>query len=221
MAGENEPNVKGVADVVFVLDKSGSMSDVVQGVQNYIAGFVDSALNDPQSTLRDVRLGLVTHDAPNSARVHWAPFVTSSKEFQSNLAASPSGCDEFGLPAVDTALDFPWRAQARRYIVFFTDEGVDGGTDSALQRSKLMDLGRKMAAMHVHFIGFGPQCDAYAILGKTPGSDYRVTGHSELDGVTMKSVLEGLGKTVSQGIDAGALNSAPKNLYGLPAPRPS
>ena len=67
---ENAPRIKGVADIVFVVDVSGTMSDIIDAVKQYIAEFVDMLLNDPQSTVRDVRLGLVTHDVDGDPRVH-------------------------------------------------------------------------------------------------------------------------------------------------------
>lgn len=132
--------IKGVADVVFVLDVSGSMSDIIEGVKNHIADFVDKLLNDPQSTVRDVRLGLVTHDVEGRPAVHAAGFVTTAGEFRRYLELAPRGHTEYGLPAIDRALDFPWRERCRRYIVFLTDEPVEGGHNPEFQRFKLNEL---------------------------------------------------------------------------------
>ena len=205
---------KGVADIVFVVDLSRSMSDIIRGLKDYIADFVHNLLTDPQSTVKDVRLGLVTHDVSGRPAVHAAGFTTAASDFRASLMNAPEGGTEFGLPAEDRALDFPWRSTCRRYIVFFTDEPVDGGHDPVRQNSKLQELGQKMSALHVHFIGFGPQCPSYEMLGKTPGSKYSLWDRNPT-ATDMKDVLEGIGKTVSQGVDDTVFANAPKNLYGL------
>lgn len=218
---EASAKIKGVADVVFVMDHSGSMADLIQGVKEHVANFVHDLLNDPQSTVQDVRLGLVTHDVMGKASVHWAPFVSTADAFQKNLEAAPEGHDEFGLPALDAALDFPWRPLCRRYVLFFTDEEVDGGAASAVQREKLMELCQKAAQLHVHFVGFGPSCSAYELVGKVPGSEYNVTDRENLSKPDMGSLLRGIAKTVSSGVDERVTTSVSKNLYGLSGTRPS
>jgi len=214
-ANENAPKIKGVADVVFVLDVSGTMSDIVQGVKDHISNFVGLLVNDPQSTVKDVRLGLVTHDVGGAPNVFAAPFTSSPDEFRRNVNSAPDGASEYGLPAIDKALDFPWRESCRRYVVFFTDEDVDGGNDPQLQKSKLIDLCRKLTALHVHFVGFGPSCNAYEMVGKTPGSTYRVTTHDELSSIGLDNVLQGIAKTITASLDQKMMASVPRNLYGI------
>ncbi len=207
--------VKGVADIVFVIDVSGSMTDVIDGVKNNVGRFVTTLLTDPQSTVKDVRLGLVTHDVEGRPEVYVRDFVSEAASFVAALGQAPEGGTEFGLPAIDKAADFNWRAVCRRYVVVFTDEPVDGGHEPAFQRSKLAELARKLADQHIHFVGYGPTCDAYALLGKTPGSEYHVTDRTLLEKEAMASVLGGLVKTVSVGVDDQVFSNSPKNLYGL------
>jgi len=209
------PRIKGVADVVFVLDVSGSMADIIEGVKRHIGDFVAKLLGDPQSTLRDVRLGLVTHDVDGDAKVHAASFVTSAEGFRSNLLAAPSGVDEYGLPAIDRALDSPWRSVCRRYIVFLTDEPVSSGHAPQFQESKVYPLCEKMTRLHVHFIGYGPPCPNYELVGKTPGSMYRVVDRGELEALDMRDVLVGIARTITMGSDQQLGGGARANLYGL------
>jgi len=213
---EEVARVKGVADIVFVVDTSGSMSSIIDGLKTYIADFVDVLLNDPQSTVRDVRLGLVTHDVNGNPEVHSADFMTSPSDFRTALMDAPTGATEYGLPAIDRALDFPWRDVCRRYLVFFTDEPVAGGHNVSFQNDKLNELASKMSALHVHFIGFNEwDCPSYGLLGKTPGSSYSVVSREELVGPNMKELLAGIAKTVSTGMDMEAATNVPANLYGL------
>ena len=217
----SDSRVRGVADLVFVVDISPSMDDIIDSLKTYISSFVDSLLNDPQSTVRDVRLGLVLHNLYNE-QVFDTPmlgehsFTTSAEEFSGWLERTHEGNDEFGLPAVDRALDFPWRPHCRRYIVFFSDEPVSTGHDPGLQNSKLNDLAEKLASLHVHFIGFNQEsCPSYELLGKTPGSTYSVVARSELVGPNMAKLLVGLAKTVSAGIDSELNVQVQRNLYDL------
>ena len=213
---EDAPRIKGVADIVFVVDVSGTMSDIIDAVKQYIAEFVDMLVNDPQSTVKDVRLGLVTHDVDGDARVHAVDFMAEPGDFRNALMNAPDGGTEYGLPAIDRALDFPWRPECRRYIVFFSDENVDGGHGPAFQNSKLQELAQKMSTLHVHFMGFNEEaCPSYELLGKTPGSSYSVVSRSELVGPNMKELLAGIAKTVSMGVDQQVLGSVQRNLYSL------
>jgi hypothetical protein len=217
MNGQNENiSVKGVADVVFVVDSSGSMSDILAGLKTHIKDFVRDLLNSPQSTLSDVRLGLVTHDVNGRPATQSAAFVSSDTEFATLVDCAPGGGTEFGLPAIDLALDFPWRVECRRYIAFFTDEPVEGGHEAPFQRSKLQELCKKMAELHVHLLGIGPECPSYDVVGKTPGSDYKAEKNRQtLEHPDMKDVLIGLAKTITGGVDSSVFSSAKKNIYTL------
>ena len=59
--------IRGVADIVFVLDVSGSMSPVIEQVKNHIGTFVDSIRASSQTPI-DLRLGLVTHQSRGGDR---------------------------------------------------------------------------------------------------------------------------------------------------------
>lgn len=209
------PKIKGVADIVFVVDFSGSMSDLIDGLKRHIGDFAAKLIGDPQATVRDLRLGLVTHDVGGSPAVHSAPFVASAEGFRQHLAGAPSGSTEFGLPAIDVALDFPWRPLCRRYIVFFTDEPVEGGHDPQRQQAKLQDLCQKTATLHVHFVGYGPSCPSYELVGKTPGSSYQVVDRGTLSSLDMKDLLSGIARTITLGRDQQESSGVQKNLYGL------
>ncbi len=218
-----QDNVKvyGNADIVWVLDVSGTMADITQGVKDNIAQFVGDLTSSGQSPVKSLRLGLVTHDVEGNATVRASNFAETTEEFVSNLMNSPEGANEYGLPAVDRALDFNWRSEARRYIIFITDEPVAGGTDPAGQTAKLPELSQKMAGLHVHFLGFGPACESYEQLGLTPGSDYTdcIPGpddHGALVGLGFQTVLKGLAQTITAAGNVEDMQAnVPKNLYGL------
>lgn len=218
-----QDNVKvyGNADIVWVLDVSGSMADIIQSVKDNIAKFAVDLSSSGQSPVKSLRLGLVTHDVGGSATVKAWNFAETTEEFVGNLLSAPDGANEYGLPAVDRALDFNWRTDARRYIIFITDEPVAGGTDSGGQNAKLPELCQKMAALHVHFLGFGPGCGSYEQLGLTPGSDYTdcipsASDHGALAGLGFQEALKGLAQTITAAGNVEDMQAdVPKNLYGL------
>lgn len=210
--------LKGVADVVFVMDTSGSMSPVISAVKNHITTFVDSIQKHSQPPV-DLRLGLVAHYADGGDRrgVYAWDFTESVGEFKTRLGSCdslPASGDEFGLPALDRALDFPWRPKCRRFVVSFTDEPVSGGTDHSFQKSRLKELTEKFAALRVAGYLVGPSCPDYDQLGLAPRMVRIVLRHAELATYDFGSFLRELGRTVSTASEQEAL-PVKANLYGL------
>ena len=214
-SGRNEPRLKGVADIVFVLDVSPSMDSIIKALATHVGSFGAMLLNDPQSNVTDVRLGLVLHGL--NEKVKAFDFVTCAEEFLSNITCFEVQGHEFGLPAVDMALDYPWRDLCRRYIVFFSDQSLyPTGFAPDFQVARQQELCAKMASMHVHFVGFEEQpCPSYALLGKTPGSTFSVVDRHVLRGPGMQDVLDGVGKSISQARDQVASEDVQRNLYNL------
>ena len=211
--------LRGVADVVFVMDRSPSMDPVIEAVKAHVAGFVDSIHRNSQMPL-DVRLGLVSHYSDGGDRRgtrHW-DFTTSVDEFKDNIAKcdrSPASGDEYGLPALDRALDFPWRPLCRRFVVSFTDEPVAGGCDVEFQQSKLSQLAAKFEALRVSGYLIGPECPDYDTLCQGPRMVRVVLNHGELAGYDFGKFFSSLGRTVSAAPDQEAGGPVTPNLYGL------
>lgn len=209
--------LKGVADVVFVMDISGSMRPVISAVKGHVSTFVDSIQRHSQPPV-DLRLGLVAHYADGGDRegVYAWDFTDSPERFKTQLGGCdslPASADEFGLPALDRALDFPWRAQCRRFVVSFTDEPVEGGHRPEFQRSRLQDLAGKFAALKAAGYLIGPPCPDYDLLGRGPRMVRVAIGHGDLARYDFGSFLAELGRTVSTATEQEATPVRP-NLYG-------
>jgi len=211
--------MKGIADVVFVMDTSGSMSTVIEAVKNHIVTFVDSIQSNSQMPI-DLRLGLVSHFTDGGDRRgvrHW-DFTSSVPDFKQALQSCdklPASADEFGLPALDRALDFPWRPVSRRFVVSFTDEPVEGGHEPDMQRSQLQDLGAKFGQLRVNGFLIGPSCPDYDALGRFPRMIRVVLNQGELATYDFGRFLSDLGRTVSQSSEQESPASVRNNLYGL------
>ena len=106
------------ADIVFVLDVTGSMADEITSVKNNIIEFADSL----SSRGVDYRLGMVTFLDLIENVYDFTPDVV---RFKSNVALqyAHAGGDEpeNSLDALYRAADFPFRTGASRIIIWITD----------------------------------------------------------------------------------------------------
>jgi hypothetical protein len=123
---------KGVADVVFAIDTTGSMRSTINNVKSNISIFVDN-LNTKNV---DVRLGLVEYkdiysDGTDSTKV-WGWYSTPDefKVAMNNLQASGGGdWPESTGDAIETARRMEYREYAQKYIIVFTDAPNKVGTN--------------------------------------------------------------------------------------------
>jgi hypothetical protein len=208
--------IKGIADVVFVLDASGSMEKVLEAVKKHIDDFV-AGVNSSKNSSIDLRLGLVVHPTDDRPFSKSYDFTSDKDEFRRNLASvTLSNENEWTLPAIDKALDFSWRTQGRRFVAVFTDEAVDDGAEPEIQKSKLEDLKNKILALHVHGYFIAPPCPIYDMLGKQMPRMVRVIlTQDELATYDFGKFLGDMGKTVSVTSESVAPVSFMPNLYGF------
>jgi len=216
MSNLNDAKLYGIADIVFVLDVSRSMNKKIEGIKSSISDFVDTLFYDPQTPIKDLKLGLVIHGI--GQKVRGFDFVDSAEEFLTILGEAKGRGQEFGFPAIDMALDFPWREKSRKYIVFFTDETVEqDGDNGTFQKPKFMEVCQKMANSGIHILAFiTRECPYYKYLDKIPGSSVYIGayGLDDKSEPSMNSLLNGVAKTITLGGN-GSLNSVARNLYGL------
>ncbi|NKB72562.1 MAG: VWA domain-containing protein [Candidatus Latescibacteria bacterium] len=106
------------ADIVFVLDVTGSMRNEIEGVRANIVEFADSL----ESRSFDFRLGLITFRDLVSAQF---PFTATAEIFRDQVSRqrATGGDDqaENSLEALRAATAYPFRPHARRLIVWITD----------------------------------------------------------------------------------------------------
>lgn len=202
MPYEDNVKVYGNADIVWVLDKSGSMNDIIQAVENNVAQFATDLATSGQSPVKSLRLGLVTHDVEGRAEVWGADFAETHEEFVGNLTGAPSGGNEYGVSAIERALQFPWRDNCRRYILCITDEPAQGGHDPAGQAALIASVIEGIKGKHIYFLGFGPNCPDYEQIGLVPGCDYTAcipstSDHGALTGLGFQKALQGLAATIT------------------------
>jgi len=194
------------------------MSPVIESVKEHITTFVDSINASSQIPIH-LRLGLVTHEAAmGDRRGVWASAFTESvhdfKALLTGCEANSTG-NEFGLPALDRALDFDWRPSCRRFVVSFTDEPVEGGTDVPFQLGKLPELADKFHALRVAGYLIGPACPNYDAICAGPKMVRVVMEHGDLSTYDFSKFLSELGRTVSASPEEQVPSRPAPNLYGI------
>jgi hypothetical protein len=217
-------STKGVADIVFCLDASGSMAPCFQGVRGHITDFLDGLQSNPQFTW-DWRIDFLAHSATEAgggcswtmrsvrhgdfdfirALYHGQSsedfFTTNVAEFKRGLSRVRVRGDETPLVALDCCLDYPWRkaANCHRVVIMMTDEPFETGAWLREQRAKLPALIEKIQGLRVMLFIVAPESPAFDELAAVEKSVYEVVDRSGdgLARVDFRAVLLEIGKSVS------------------------
>jgi hypothetical protein len=213
---KRERKIKGVADIVFCIDASGSMEPCIEGVKKHIEKFLDGVSSNPQLSYLDWRLGIVAHD---SEHFYIMDFTTDLSRFKDALKRIETGGNEFTLPALDWSLDFPWRNDSHKIIVLFTDEPLETGAEPDFQRLKMKELYEKIVSLRCMVYFVGPSCPEYEEFAKLPRCFFEeIKGHKDFYKVGFDKVLERIGKTISGSIlstQQPSKPNIPKDIYNI------
>jgi hypothetical protein len=220
------PRIKGVVDIIFLIDVSGSMAPAIRELIDNIDSFVDNI--DPRK-VRDYRIKIgsfsdIDVDIPQVAMNLDRPWRANPKTTQSThlikndlqecvdlVETYYGGGDEpeSSLEAISRAVDMfddDWTKRTK-VIVLFTDATtkpllIDGLSEG----ESLVDLANRIQEKHVNLFLYAPVHEYYQTLSQEALD--RITyeainedGSSPVDalrGLDFKRVLEVLGKTVSQ-----------------------
>ena len=126
----NRQEVKGTTDIVFIVDKSGSMDSHITDVANNIEKFVRNL----ESKNVQARLGLVDYESSKDTTYHdfgGSKFTTDTNAFIGKLKAiRTTGSDEEATTALShiaTSPDYTWGTgkNNRRFAFLVTDEDID------------------------------------------------------------------------------------------------
>lgn len=126
----NRQEVKGTTDIVFIVDKSGSMDSHITDVANNI----EKLVRDLESKNVQARLGLVDYESSKNTTYHdfgGSKFTTDTNAFIGKLKAiRTTGSDEEATTALShiaTSPDYTWGTgkNNRRFALLVTDEDID------------------------------------------------------------------------------------------------
>lgn len=213
--GGGMPSSKNKVDIVFVIDNSGSMSSVIEGVKNHINTFVTSLESNANNKV-DYRIGFVMH---GNEAILVKDFTTSTADFTNAMQDTKkynTGFDEFGLPAIDIAADFAWEDRRHKFVIIFTDESTKYGREPQYQLSKFPQLLSKLETLKIKIYYLGVDADDYREFKKIPGTYYEP--NDTFEHVDFSDLLNKIGKSVSQASGAslqGGQNSVSKDIYDV------
>lgn len=160
------------ADVVFVLDCSGSMGDDIAAVRSNIGEFADSLV----ARNIDLQLGVVTFSTTID-EVH--DFTSNVEEFKGWLAGIDLwGGRENSLGALYQATQLSFRENSKRTIVWITDEDYPVAPEINLTVQEVVDQ-LLLYGITVHSIGLENLKTQWSnpIIEPTGGNWYNIQGN--------------------------------------------
>ena len=208
MTQESLAKKKGIPDIVFLLDATGSMSDCLQAVTDNIAAFIDT-LSTPDANggvlIKDWRirvLGYRDRDEDGQAWLVDNPFSTDIDQVKAQLSAlhAKGGGDEPEslLDAMYQISQWPeadkgakplatgWRHRhdAARAVVIFTDASSKPGFRTAEGGTgSVDDLINLYHAMRLKVILYAPDTPLYGELSAMNGLEWEPIGSLDEDPV--------------------------------------
>jgi hypothetical protein len=201
MTQESLDKKKGIPDIVFLLDASGSMDKCLRAVTDNIAAFVDT-LSTPDANggvlIKDWRIRVIGYRDKEADGSHWwldSPFSGDVAQVKANLAAlEPKGGGdepESLLDAMYTISQWPsaekgsaasptgWRHRhdATRIVIIFTDASCKPTfTAGDGTRGSVSDLINAYHANRLKVCLFAPDTPLYADLSSMNGLEWEPVG---------------------------------------------
>lgn len=185
-----------LADIMFCIDNSGSMTDCINGVRNTVNNFVASLESGVQGLSPvDWQIGLLNYSANEFIFVDLA---NDTSHFKKKLEKREVSGDEFTPGAIDYAIsNASWRSGAQRVIVVFTDESLKSGYSPSKSAGRFDKLMEKIVNSHIQIIYYGEQCPYYSQFTKCPKGEVNVV--SDFSGISFDELMTRLAVTVSSG----------------------
>ncbi len=180
--------VRGVADVVFLIDATGSMKPCIDAVKNSIDVFIDNVTNPAVAgkfIIRDLRISIcgyrdyIYEPSLGKKALEVTPFTRNRHEVRAALnALQAEGGDDIPESLLDALLDIinweksekgapeepgKWRAryEALRAIYVFTDAPYHPTTVGG---KNFLDVGNLLMKQGVRIIVISPRHDCYEDL---------------------------------------------------------
>jgi len=215
---------RAAADLLFVLDASGSMSPCFQALRKRIVDFA-KATAGPNMAMLDLRLGFVAMKADPDSHT-WITeccvprisawdalyggnqqvldsFWCDASQFARQIAEIETGADEDTLMAIDFALDAPWRTHqtCHRVVVTLTDEPPETGVRPEERRLRIPELVAKINALHVKLFIVGPYSEMLVELEAADKCEYFQIADADvgrgLASFDFGRLLASIGKSIS------------------------
>jgi hypothetical protein len=216
VAPQTRPKTKGVADIVFLIDVSGSMAPIIDALRKNIESFVDSLSSGGANNAAPVRdwrgrvVGYRDIDAAVSEGLQWIeehPFVRDTAALKAQLASltAQGGGDEpesllDALYTVATTEATPkgaqsedpnkwrYRSDAARVVVVFTDASFKETLSiPAAKGGSLQDVANVVMANRIILSLFAPNFEGYDRLSQIDKSEWEAV---EYEGLNAQEALQ-------------------------------
>jgi von Willebrand factor type A domain len=207
---------KGVADLVFVVDVSGSMSPCIDALRKNIEAFIDSLSHGDGNTVAAVRdwrgkvVGYRDIESAESEGLPWVvdnPFVRDVAALKSQLAAlkAEGGGDEpeslldtlykvASMPASPKGSQseepekWRYRSDAARVVIVFTDASFkETMSIPEAKGGSLQDVANVIMANRIILSLFAPNFEGYDRLSQIDKSEWEVV---EFEGLSPQQALQ-------------------------------
>lgn len=222
---QNKPSqmkIKGVADIVFCFDCTGSMTEIIQSVKdnvsNLVEGFKDNSVTlDWQARC----LGYRDFEVDEEYLINDRPFVKTEEELKAQIAGMEAkeytgGDDpESTLDAIwYAAKKSEWRENCHKIVVIFTDAAAKGVNEKTLADISGSDddlevLTQELNVQHIKLFLWGPKDPVYEALKIIPRADIVQLDNPEEDykKLDFSTLMTTIGKTVSDLISGGGMTA--------------
>ena len=208
-----DAKVKGVADVVFLFDCTGSMNPYIDNVKNNVASLI-KGFNATANVKLDWRvraMGFKDFFVDKDCLINDFLFTDDADEFANNQLArlrADGGGDEkeSALDAIWYALKrSDWRPRCTKVIVLFTDAGTKGLHNRTTDELGVVDdvpyLQQELMKNKVQLFLYGKTDPVYEQLHQTERAHvYQYDDPNKLLDSDFGELLEVIGKTVSASI---------------------
>ncbi len=219
-------STRGVVDVVFCLDASGSMAPCIDAVRRNLGAFLDALAGDANRKI-DCRLDFLVHSCGEDGGLVRSKSLRKSGEdlvralygqpaqphafFTADREAIRAGLrdvevygDEAMLVALDMCLDFPWRPQAgcHRVVVLLTDEPLESNAMWQAQQQRLDAVIDKVQRLGVKLYLVGPASPGLDTLAEADKCLFQKAAqtYDGLGSLDFAKVLGQIGKSVSASV---------------------
>ncbi len=215
-APQARAKTKGVADLVFVVDVTGSMATCIDALRKNIETFIDSLSRGDGNTAAPVRdwrgkvVGYRDIESAESEGVAWFednPFVRDVGALKAQLATlkAQGGGDEpeslldtlykvASMPAIpkgsqtDDPTKWRYRSDAARVVIVFTDASFkETMSIPEAKGGSLQDVANLVMANRIILSLFAPNFEGYDRLSQIDKSEWEVV---EFEGLSPQQALE-------------------------------
>lgn len=209
----NQPKIKGVADIVFCFDCTGSMTEIITSVKENVDKLVEG-FSDFQVVLdwRARCMGYRDFEVDDEFLINDRPFVSTPDDLKAQIAGLEAkeytgGDDpESTLDAIwYAAKKSEWRDNCHKIVVVFTDAATKPVNDKTLGDIMGSDgdievLAQELNVQHIKLFLWGAKDPVYDQLNKIPRADVVQLENPEEDYKNMdfSSLMSTIGKTVSE-----------------------